>query len=84
MSAALLAARLGRLTPRQREVLLLWAQGNDLDAIAAALVISRKTADAHLQQIRVALTAPPGPGGTRWLCYALGQIQAAQRQEDVA
>ena len=49
--AAEAADRLVRLTPREREVLSLLAEGLDQQGIAAALVISPETARTHLQRV---------------------------------
>jgi DNA-binding NarL/FixJ family response regulator len=42
---------LGGLTPREREVVVLIAQGQSNRAIAEALVISEKTAERHVANI---------------------------------
>jgi DNA-binding NarL/FixJ family response regulator len=47
--------RIRRLTPREREVLALLANGGDNDSIAAALVISPQTARTHIQNVLVKL-----------------------------
>jgi DNA-binding NarL/FixJ family response regulator len=47
--------RIGRLTPREREVLALLAQGGDNDSIARDLVISPQTARTHIQNVLVKL-----------------------------
>jgi DNA-binding NarL/FixJ family response regulator len=47
--------RIRRLTPREREVLGLLANGGDNDSIAAALVISPQTARTHIQNVLVKL-----------------------------
>jgi DNA-binding NarL/FixJ family response regulator len=47
--------RLARLTPREREVLELLAQGGDNHSIASALVISPQTARTHIQNVLVKL-----------------------------
>jgi DNA-binding NarL/FixJ family response regulator len=47
--------RIGRLTPREQEVLSLLAQGGDNDTIAQALVISPQTARTHIQNVLVKL-----------------------------
>jgi DNA-binding NarL/FixJ family response regulator len=47
--------RMGRLTPREREVLALLAQGGDNDTIARDLVISPQTARTHIQNVLVKL-----------------------------
>jgi DNA-binding NarL/FixJ family response regulator len=49
------ARRLGRLTPRELEVLSLLAQGGDNDSIARVLVISPQTARTHIQNVLVKL-----------------------------
>lgn len=43
--------RLARLTPREREVLALVAEGGDNDSIAQALVISSETARTHIHNL---------------------------------
>ncbi|HZD80800.1 MAG TPA: response regulator transcription factor [Actinomycetota bacterium] len=43
--------RISRLTPREREVLALLANGAENDTIARTLVISRQTARTHIQNI---------------------------------
>ena len=47
--------RMGRLTPREKEVLSLLAEGGDNDSIAQALVISPQTARTHIQNVLVKL-----------------------------
>lgn len=47
--------RMGRLTPREKEVLSLLAEGGDNDTIAQALVISPQTARTHIQNVLVKL-----------------------------
>ena len=44
-------SRIGRLTPRELEVLRLLAEGHDQDDIAEQLVISPKTVSTHIQRI---------------------------------
>jgi two-component system NarL family response regulator len=43
--------RMSRLTPREREVLALLAEGADTDSIARSLVISPETARTHIQNL---------------------------------
>jgi DNA-binding NarL/FixJ family response regulator len=47
--------RMGRLTPREKEVLSLLAEGGDNETIAQALVISPQTARTHIQNVLVKL-----------------------------
>jgi DNA-binding NarL/FixJ family response regulator len=49
------ARRISKLTPREREVLLMLAQGGDNGSIARALVISPQTARTHIQNLLVKL-----------------------------
>jgi two-component system, NarL family, response regulator DevR len=49
--AATATERLVRLTPREREVLALIAEGLDQDGIATELVISPETARTHVQRV---------------------------------
>jgi non-specific serine/threonine protein kinase len=49
------AGRIGRLTPRERDVAVLIARGLSSPRIAASLVISERTADAHADNIRAKL-----------------------------
>jgi DNA-binding NarL/FixJ family response regulator len=43
--------RVGRLTPRERQVLALLAEGANNDGIAQSLVISPETARTHVQHV---------------------------------
>lgn len=74
---------MGRLTPRQREVALAYAHGQELAAIAAACGISRKTVATHLDQVRVKLDIPAGQGGGRLLCFELGRWAATEEESGV-
>ena len=47
--------RISRLTPREKEVLTLLAEGGDNDSIAQTLVISPQTARTHIQNVLVKL-----------------------------
>ena len=68
--AQLLARRRGRdtlerLTPREREVLALMAEGRSNTAIGAALVISDGAVEKHIGNIFTKLDLPPSEAGHR-------------------
>lgn len=50
---------LSRLTPREREVLALMAEGRSNTAIAAALVITMRAVEKHVASIFIKLGLPP-------------------------
>lgn len=54
-----------RLTPRESEVVALLAQGLSNAGIAARLVVSERTVDAHLRSAFVKLDLPEGPEQNR-------------------
>jgi DNA-binding NarL/FixJ family response regulator len=59
---------LGRLTPREREVLALMAEGRSNQAIAAALVISDGAVEKHVSNVFTKLDLPvSGPDNRRVL-----------------
>lgn len=53
---------LGRLTPRETEVLALMAEGRSNTAIADALVISARAVEKHIASIFIKLDLPPDTG----------------------
>jgi DNA-binding NarL/FixJ family response regulator len=53
---------LGRLTPRETEVLALMAEGRSNTAIAGALVISARAVEKHIASIFLKLDLPPDTG----------------------
>jgi DNA-binding NarL/FixJ family response regulator len=57
--------RFGTLTSRETEVLELLAQGLSNQGIAARLVLSERTVDAHLRSIFTKLELPEGPHDNR-------------------
>ncbi len=56
---------LERLTPREREVLALIAEGKSNGAVAAALVVSEAAVGKHIGSILTKLDLPPGDGTHR-------------------
>ncbi len=54
-----------RLTPREREVLALMAEGRSNAAIAAALVVSEKAVSKHIANIFLKLDLPPSDDDNR-------------------
>ncbi|MDF1488313.1 response regulator transcription factor [Tessaracoccus caeni] len=69
------AARLTALTEREHEVLQLVAQGRSNAGIAAALVISRRTVDAHLRSIFTKLGLEADPDDNQRVLAALTWLQ---------
>jgi len=55
------ARRLQGLTPREAEVLGLLAEGLSNAGVAARLVLSQRTVDAHLRSVFAKLELPDGP-----------------------
>ena len=53
---------LERLTPREREVLALMAEGRSNPAIARALVVTDKAVEKHVSNIFTKLDLPTGRG----------------------
>ena len=49
---------MGQLTPRQREILGLWATGMTAKQVAGALRISARTVEYHLEQVRRLMQMP--------------------------
>ena len=56
---------LGELTPRERQVLVLIAQGKTDRGIANELFVTRKTVEAHVRSILRKLELPPDAGENR-------------------
>lgn len=69
--------RLGRLTPREIEVLRLLATGLSNPGIAEALVVSRRTVDAHLRSIFAKLGIEADPAGNQRVLAALSWLGGA-------
>jgi DNA-binding NarL/FixJ family response regulator len=70
-------APIARLTPREREVLELIAQGRSNNAIAAALFVSDKAVGKHIGSIFGKLDLPPSDDDNRRVRAVLAYLQAA-------
>jgi DNA-binding NarL/FixJ family response regulator len=69
---------MARLSPREREVLELMAQGRSNAAIAAALVITEKAVGKHSTSIFTKLDLSPDGDDNRRVLAVLAYLQAAQ------
>jgi DNA-binding NarL/FixJ family response regulator len=65
-----------QLTPREREVLGLIAEGHDNAAICGRLFIGAKTLERHVQNIFLKLDLPPGGGRHRRVCAVLAYLRS--------
>ncbi|MGA9278985.1 response regulator [Ilumatobacter sp.] len=66
---------LERLTPREREVLTLMAEGRTNPAIARALVVSDKAVEKHVGNIFSKLDLPPAPDDHRRVLAVLHWVK---------
>ena len=64
-----------RLTPREREVLAMMAEGRSNAAIAAALVVSEKAVGKHISNIFTKLDLPMAPDDNRRVLAVLKYLQ---------
>jgi DNA-binding NarL/FixJ family response regulator len=69
-------APLGRLTPREREVLGLIAEGRSNAAVAAALVVSEKAVSKHIANIFMKLVLPPSDDDNRRVLAVLAYLNS--------
>jgi DNA-binding NarL/FixJ family response regulator len=65
-----------RLTPREREVLALMAEGRSNASIAAALVVSEKAVSKHIANIFLKLDLPPTDDHNRRVMAVLAFLNA--------
>jgi DNA-binding NarL/FixJ family response regulator len=68
---------LDRLSPREREVLGLMAEGRSNAAIAGRLGIGDRTLEAHIRQVLVKLDLDPSPDDHRRVLAVLRYLQEA-------
>ena len=68
---------LGSLTPREREVLALMAEGRSNAAIAAALVIGEGAVEKHVANIFSKLQLPPSGDSNRRVLAVLHHLRAS-------
>jgi DNA-binding NarL/FixJ family response regulator len=65
-----------RLTPREREVLALMAEGRSNAAIAAALVVSEKAVSKHIANIFLKIDLPPSDDDNRRVMAVLAFLNS--------
>ena len=75
---------LAELTPREREVLALMAQGRTDRGIAEELFVTRKTVEAHVRSILAKLDLPTDARENRRVHAVLAFLQAGGRREPLA
>jgi DNA-binding NarL/FixJ family response regulator len=69
---------LGRLSPREREVLALMAEGRTNPAVARALVISEKAVEKHVGNIFMKLDLPPAVDDHRRVLAVLRWLEGSE------
>ena len=67
---------LGELTPREREVLALMAEGRSNPAIARALVVTDKAVEKHVSNILTKLDLPPAEDDHRRVLAVLAWVRS--------
>ncbi len=68
---------LGQLTPREREVLALMAEGRSNAAIAARMFVSEKAVGKHTNAIFTKLDLPPAPDDNRRVLAVLAWLEGS-------
>jgi DNA-binding NarL/FixJ family response regulator len=81
LTAAAARDPLAELTPREREVLALIAQGKTDRGIAAELFVTRKTVEAHVRSILAKLDLPTGASENRRVHAVLAFLQRTGNRE---
>jgi DNA-binding NarL/FixJ family response regulator len=66
---------LDALTPREREVLALMAEGRTNHAIATALTVSERAVEKHIANIFTKLDLPPSESGHRRVLAVLRHLE---------
>jgi len=67
---------LSRLTPREREVLALIAEGRSNAAVAAGLFVSEKAISKHIANIFMKLDLPPSEDDNRRVMAVLAYLNS--------
>lgn len=67
---------LGQLTPREREVLALVAEGRSNTAVAAGLVVSEKAVSKHIANIFLKLDLAPSEDDNRRVMAVLAYLNS--------
>ena len=67
---------LAALTPRERELLALMAEGHSNTAIAERLVVSASAVEKHIGNVFAKLGLPPGDARHRRVMAVLAYLQA--------